>query len=76
MDTKELGAGFYPNLNEKNDYKCFKFIVNLSVEAEGVVYALSEEDAINFIYQKNWDEIEKNHIEQIEDIKYIYEFQE
>lgn len=73
METKELGAGSYPAYEEKSEFKCYEFEVNISLVGNGYVYAKSEEEAIRLINLGSWEELEKFKIERVEDIVEIKE---
>ncbi len=73
METESLGAGTYPSFPEKDDFKCFEFVANISLIGYGYVYAKSEEEAKRLVNLGSWEELEKKEIERIEEITSIKE---
>ncbi len=71
IDTKELGAGSYPDALEI-EYKYYKMKVITSNEIECIVYAKNEDDAKKLVLNGKWDDIENEKI-KVEEILNVEE---
>lgn len=71
-DTKEAGAGSYPQEPEKSEYKCYNFTATTSSVIKGYIRAKSKEEAETMINFNGYDEIEERE-EEVEEIVSIEE---
>lgn len=65
-ETKEMGAGSYPQEPERKD-KCFNFVAITNSTIRGYIWAKSKEEAETMINFNGYDEIEKRE-EEVEEI--------
>lgn len=73
ISTQEIGAGSYPDTPE-NDIKTFEIETEISAKMKIVVYAKTEEEAIEFAEEGKNDDINDIYdikIENIEEIKEV-----
>lgn len=72
IDTQELGAGSYPQAPESKE-KHYQFEFEASIKCIGTIYALSEEEAREFIEKGKYEDIDTKDmkIENITEIKEV-----
>jgi hypothetical protein len=56
FDTRELGAGSYPESNEPK-YKCYQFEFIGTIQGCGVIYAEDRETALAELNENKYDDI-------------------
>lgn len=66
-DNDSFGGGFYPELLE-SEYKCFKFTALVEGKICGYVWAKNEEEALDLIKNKAWDDLDDEEFTNVEEI--------
>ena len=56
FDTRELGAGSYPEANESK-YKCYHFEFEATIQGHGIIYAEDRETALAELNENKYDDI-------------------
>lgn len=73
IDTKEIGAGSYPESLKDYDIKCFTFEIELSSRVKGCIYARDEEEARELIMEGKNDDVFEVIDERVENIVRVVE---
>ena len=58
IDTREAGAGSYPEPPESKEI-CFNFTIEVREELKGYVYAKDIAEAHQLILEQKWEEIDE-----------------
>lgn len=76
QDTLLVKRSICPSELDSDDYKCYKFEIEISAKVKGYVYAHSEEEARKYVEEGKNDDIDDIYERQVENILDIRETKE